>query len=179
MDKKKFAADSTLGRLLIALRAGSMEISALRERVSGNVYAAIRDGKRRGLIENYSGYYRITERGLAACTLRNPLAARFVSASSLVMSERQIALHRLNSLEHHPMTTQSIPERILKAIHLSGSTGITRQDLIAKIGREHEKAIDMGISRYLKRGMIRRPHVGFYVYGSVFGVQVPVITGRA
>lgn len=79
----KISANTAMGRLLLALRAGGMTAAQLAERFGGN--SGISQLVRAGLVTGDADGYRLTDAGRAACPLRNPLAARVPSAPTATL----------------------------------------------------------------------------------------------
>ncbi len=74
--RQEISADSWIGRVLLALRAGPLPSEVLAERWPTGHGMSLCLAKR--LVEKVDGQYRITAAGLAACPLRNPAAAKAV-----------------------------------------------------------------------------------------------------
>lgn len=70
----KITAQTTLGRILLALRAGQMEAGEIIERLPATSAAAISELTRLGFIERAgpgnTGYFRLTTAGRRACPAR-------------------------------------------------------------------------------------------------------------
>jgi predicted transcriptional regulator len=65
----KITSETSQGRILLALRAGWMNISQIRERVNDSS-KYIADLQRKNLIEKKDDLYRLTENGLKSCPNR-------------------------------------------------------------------------------------------------------------
>lgn len=120
-----YTANSTEGRILLALRAGEMESEACYERFTGFPQWA-RGLLASGLIErseaNHGVTYRITAAGRAACPFRNPLLAAPGSAPA--------------QPKETVMTKKITAEQLLEHIVAAGPRGTTVKGL----------AIDLGVS---------------------------------
>lgn len=167
---RPIAADSALGRLMIALRAGPMIPAEICERLGHSASAQISEGRARGLIEKAADgeSARLTAAGVAACPLRNPLSAIVTPPKSAAM----IARRRLSPSPLTPQepkmksTVPPVSQRVLAAIQAAGAAGITRQKLLTDITGANEAAIDMSISKAVRDGKIHRPKPGFLVHGA-------------
>lgn len=120
-----FTANSTEGRILLALRAGEMESEACQERFTGFSRAAL-DLLDAGLIErsgaNHGFTYSITAAGRAACPFRNPMLA---AANGAPAQPKETV-----------MTRKITAERVLDRIIAAGPRGTTVKNL----------SIDLGVS---------------------------------
>ena len=147
---KPITADSSEGRVLLALRAGPMSGGEMWERWPGLGTTFAQTLKRRGLVVFNDGEWRITPAGLAACPFRNPLAARAAG-----------------SMEDQNMPqgeTRITREAVLDAIEDAGPAGISRKQLIDRFGTS-EGVIDnhiMHLNRQLPP-VIVKPRPGFFV----------------
>jgi DNA-binding HxlR family transcriptional regulator len=73
MKPTAITANNLHGRVLIALRAGRMTSSQLRERIPG-FYQTLPELESNGLIEKDDPFYQITDAGRAACPNRRGAA---------------------------------------------------------------------------------------------------------
>lgn len=91
------SAQSSIGRLLLALRAGPLEPEALYARLGK--HSAIAESLRCGFVRRLDAYqggaYTLTEAGRAACPCRNPLAATASSAPAGAAGGRGLPPSRL------------------------------------------------------------------------------------
>lgn len=82
---KPITANSVEGRVLLALRAGGMDVMQLTERIASSS-PAIRQLVRAGLITDDCRHCRITAKGLAACPKRRDAKPEPLHASRSTMS---------------------------------------------------------------------------------------------
>lgn len=140
---KPITADNNDGRVLLALRAGAMTSYEFSERglsVSGWLI-------KEGLVDQVDGIYRITDAGLAACPLRNPLAARKVGPAT--------------SSEDESMNISQ--QQVLDVIASAGTEGIKPPEIAARVGLQSvDKAIRNHLYRLKSCGQIETPEHGLY-----------------
>lgn len=135
-----YTANSTEGRILLALRAGEMESHQCYERFpvfSGYVGELLRNG----LVERNDENYRITPAGRAACPFRNPLLAPDGSAPALP-KESVMPKGKNKPLDR---------DRFLTIVRAAGQSGISRKDLVIIYSDEVcERVVDRWIRRMLE-----------------------------
>ena len=84
---KSIKPDSPLGRVLLALRPGSMEHAELKERVRCASNCLIRLGQM-GMVTSDRGVYSLTEAGRAACPSRRDAQPSPLHASKSNMARQ-------------------------------------------------------------------------------------------
>lgn len=151
---KPITADSRLGIVLLALRAGSMTADQLSERwPTGH---AVSDAVRAGLVEVVGGGYRLTEAGRAAVPLRNPLAA-----PGMV---RPITESMENAMREPKLSRQ----QVLDVVKEAGAAGISKAEIVAKLDHlAPENAITSHLVILKKNGEIDNPKHGIWVASNV------------
>lgn len=161
MTAARYPADSHEGRILLALRAGTLETTAFYERFASPQY--VHTLVKKGLVARTGdGDYRLTPAGRAACPYRNPLAA---------------------PAEERPPATKSTPgketdmkltrEAVFVAITEAGPAGIARPELCRRFDCA-ENAVDFHVGTLYKRGAIVKPKRGLLVaanYTAPAGIQ--------
>lgn len=147
---KPITADSSEGRVLLALRAGPMSSGEMWERWPGSGTTFAQTLKRLGLVVFSDDEWRITPAGLAACPFRNPLAARAAGSMEVqIMPQGETKITR---------------EAVLDAIEEAGPAGISRKQLIEQFGAG-ESVIDNHIMHLNRQQppVIVKPRPGFFV----------------
>lgn len=147
---KPITADSSEGRVLLALRAGPMSSGEMWERWPGSGTNFAQTLKRLGLVVFSDDEWRITPAGLAACPFRNPLAARAAGSMEVqIMPQGETKITR---------------EAVLDAIEEAGAAGISRKQLIEQFG-VGESVIDNHIMHLNRQQppVIVKPRPGFFV----------------
>ncbi|MBK5915121.1 hypothetical protein [Rhodocyclus purpureus] len=169
---KPISPDSTLGRLLLILRAGPIEAAQLRERCPA-AYTQASTAVRAGLAtrsESFEGFvYRITPAGQDACPLRNPLAAP--GGAQAAGASRRPALRTTKGTFAMQKTT--IASRILAVIRARGSIGISRQELLTALPDIGKASIDSQLTGLARVGDIHRPTKGWLVAGKAPTAEAP------
>lgn len=143
---KPITADSRLGIVLLALRAGPMAPDQIAERWPNghNVAEAVR----LDLVEKVGDEYRLTDAGRAAVPLRNPLAAKpAISPEVFTMPRGETRITR---------------DQVLAAIKEAGAAGVNRKQLIERFGCT-ESNMDNHIMNLAKLNAIFKPRPGHFV----------------
>jgi hypothetical protein len=163
---KPITADSRLGIVLLALRAGSMTADQLSERwPTGH---AVSDAVRAGLVEVVGGGYRLTEAGRVAVPLRNPLAA-----PGMV---RPITESMENAMREPKLSRQ----QVLAVVKEAGATGISKADIVAKLDHlAPENAITSHLVILKKDGEIDNPSRGIWVASDAGQVPARKVVEKA
>lgn len=146
---KPITADSRLGIVLLALRAGPMTPDQFGERwpTGHNLAEAVR----LDLVEKVGDEYRLTEAGRAAVPLRNPLAAK---AAPAIHSPEVSTMPRGE--------TRVTRDQVLDAIKEAGAAGINRKQLIERFGCS-ESNMDNHIMNLARLNAIFKPRPGHCV----------------
>lgn len=146
---KPITADSRLGIVLLALRAGPMTPDQFAERwpTGHNLAEAVR----LDLAEKAGDEYRLTEAGRAAVPLRNPLAATVAPA-----------IHSPEVFTMPKGETRITRDQVLAAIKEAGSAGINRKQLLERFGCS-ESNMDNHLMNLAKMHAIFRPKPGHCV----------------
>ena len=155
-----YTADSTDGRLLLALRAGPMTKGELYERLGGE--SRVGPFVRAGLVTYDGEYYRLTESGRAACPFRNPLAAGLKPPAIAKLPQEELMVSRIE-----------ITDRIKAA----GSAGITRAALVTAFD-DQESAVDQHILALHKAGLVFKPGRGHVVWHECYQPAQPGKAGE-
>ena len=146
---KPITADSRLGIVLLALRAGPMTPDQIAERwpTGHNLAEAVR----LDLAEKVGDEYRLTEAGRAAAPLRNPLAATVAPA-----------IHSPEVFTMPKGETRITRDQVLAAIKEAGRAGINRKQLLDRFGCS-ESTMDNHLMNLAKLHAIFRPKPGHCV----------------
>lgn len=146
---KPITADSRLGIVLLALRAGPMTPDQIAERwpTGHNLAEAVR----LDLAEKAGDEYRLTEAGRAAVPLRNPLAATVAPA-----------IHSPEVFTMPKGETRITRDQVLAAIKEAGSAGINRKQLLEQFLCS-ESNMDNHLMNLAKMHAIFRPKPGHCV----------------
>jgi hypothetical protein len=148
---KPITADSFIGRVLLALRAGPITAAESEERWPGN--KSMYDAVRLKLVEKIGDEFRLTEAGRAACPYRNPLAAPGVVQPYIFQPE--------STMPRENIVTR---QQVLAEIQAHGQAGITKSALVAKF--EHlvgEPAITSHLVMLKKDDAVSNPSRGLWV----------------
>lgn len=144
---KPLTANNNDGRVLLALRAGAMTSGEFSERGLSVSDWLITES----LVVQADGVYRITEAGLAACPLRNPLAAR--NAVPATSSEDE--------------SMNKTPQQVFDVIAAAGSSGVKVPEIAARFGMPSaDKSIRNALYRLKSTGQVETPEHGLYVIAS-------------
>ena len=171
---RPYTADSTEGRIMLALRAGTCEGPALEERFGSDYDHVLKKLSAAGLVTSVkadrSRYWSLTPEGRAACPYRNPL---LVTAAGTPEPPAPAPRSRSTVTEDPKPMSPTLKESVLKAIRESGPDGTTAADLVARFGQ----GAYVSISRLVDEGTIFRPRKG-HVVCVAFRPQVtlPAIT---
>ena len=181
-----YMPDSSAGRILLALRAGAMTSGELAARFPSGVFlgALIKAA----LVEACDNGWRLTAAGIAACPLRNPLAAtvqkpmtRSARSSSPVGLPAKTApqphVHRPENLIHtggihvpNPLRTNQ-PSTVdqVRRLLIDAPDGLARKEIIRRTGLS-DSTVDNAIFKLIKCGGAVRKS---------YGVIAPVQAGVA
>ena len=171
---RPYTADSTEGRVLLALRAGTCEGTALEERFGSDYDHVLKKLSAAGLVTSVKAdrarYWSLTPVGRAACPHRNPLLDPAAGAPE---PHAPAPRSRCTATEDPKPMSPLLKESVLKAIRESGPDGTTAADLVARFGQ----GAYVSISRLIDEGTIFRPRKGHVVCVAFrHQVTLPAIT---
>lgn len=169
----EITANSTVGRVLVALRAGPMSSGELMERFGS--LPSMTGLRHKGLVAEDDNGWRLTDAGRAACPLRNPLAGKVAKAPAAQFARLAIpALSQQGTPPPHrpaaPEPTGDTPMRLpattdkphvdqIRQLLINAPQGIARKDLIKRTGLP-DSAVDNAIINLIKNGEAERKSYG-------------------
>lgn len=160
-------ADSPIGRVLIALRAGQMTSGELGERFPSlpRLEALVK----KGLITGDAHGWRLTDAGRATCPLRNPLAANInavptpalprITSGKLPTTPRRPPELAITGESEMPQTEKRSAIDLVRALLAEFPNGVSRKELIRKTELT-DAGVDNAISKLVKRGEAVRTGYG-------------------
>ncbi|SDI52424.1 hypothetical protein [Propionivibrio dicarboxylicus] len=168
MSNPEITANSLVGRVLIALRAGQMTSGELGDRFP--CLPSLGGLAKKGLISGDPHGWRLTDAGRAACPLRNPLAAsvpqppaatphRVASVGAISEPVRRPALP-INEVKHMPVKgKKSSAVDTVRTLLTVTPEGVSRKDLIRTTSLS-ESQVDAAIFNLIHLGEATRKSYG-------------------